>query len=84
MGNSYKLIFQLPEIIIQIWISITDSCTAIYQYSWIMDIHKTYMMNKKCKYFMVLQKLQSDPCKNGSFSFKNEFREAFHFDAMHQ
>ena len=63
MGNSYKFIFQLLEIMNQIWISINDSYTVIHQYSWIMDIHQTYMINMKCKYFMVLQKLQSDPCK---------------------
>ena len=79
IGNWYKFIFQLTEITIQIWISITDSCTVIHQYSWIMDIHQTYMINMKCKYFMVLHKLQSDPFKNGSFSSKNKFREAFQF-----
>ena len=73
MGNSYKLIFQLPEIIIQIWISITNSCTVIYKYAWVMDIHQTYMINMKCKYFMVLQKLQSDPRKMDPFHSKINF-----------
>ena len=62
---------------LQIWISITDSCTVIHLYSWIMHIHQTYMINMKCKYFMGLQKLQSDPCKNGSFLFKNRARHLF-------
>ena len=68
--NSY---FSYRELWFNFGFSITDSCTVIHPYSWIMDIHQTYMINMKCKYFMVLQKLQSDPCKMGHLHSKINF-----------
>ena len=40
MGNSSKSIFQVWRMMIQIWISVTNSCTTIHYYTWITYTHQ--------------------------------------------